>query len=417
MSKGIVFKKSVLRWLLVRLISPRFPSFSCGSLSCIDFTEVQQPILPTPEWVRIKPVLSGICGSDTATIMCKGSPYFSPLTSTPFILGHEVVGVVKECGNNVPSYIKPGMRVVVEPALSCVVRGINPPCELCSKGMYANCLNVTTGSIKEGIQTGYCNSTGGGWSQAGLVAHYSQIHPVPDDLEDSVAVLAEPLACAIHGVMPLFDISPRNILVIGCGTLGLLSIAAFRILGGKAKIVATAKYAHQIEFAKKLGADNVVKAGSGERLYQEVLNILYGENYKHHIHKPEIGKPTVLGGFDCVIDCVGNDSSIDDALRLTIPTGHTIILGMPSIPRGIDWTTIWYKSLNVRGSYAYGVEKLPDGTQKKTIQIALECLAKSPDIFRPLVSRIYPLAEYKKAIMDAIHAGRTKSVKIAFRID
>lgn len=417
MGKGIVFKKSVLRWLMVRLISPRLPSFACGSLSCIEFSELQPPPLPASDWVRVKPILSGICGSDTATITCKGSPYFSPLTSTPFVLGHEVVGVVEECGDDVPSHVKPGLRVVVEPALSCAVRGINQPCEPCSRGMYANCLNVTTGSIRQGIQTGYCNSTGGGWSQAGLVAHHSQIHVVPDKLEDSVAVLAEPLACAIHGIIPLFHINPRNILVIGCGTLGLLSIAAYRMLGGKAKIVATAKYDHQIEFAKHFGADNVVKAGSGERLYKEVLSILYGHEHPRHIHKPEIGKPTVLGGFDCVLDCVGSDSSIDDSLRLTAPAGHTIILGMPSIPRGIDWTTIWYKSLNVHGSYAYGIEKLPDGTQKRTMQIALECLEKTPDIFKPLVSRIYPLHEYKRAILDAIYAGKTRSVKIAFRID
>lgn len=416
MYKGIIFKKSVLKWLLVRLISPYIPSFSYGRFSCIEFAEIEPPPLPAEDWIRVTPVISGICGSDTATITCKGSPYFSPLTSTPFVLGHEVVGIISETGKDVPPEFKTGIRVVVEPALSCAVRGIVPPCEPCSKGMYANCLNIATGSIDAGIQTGYCRSTGGGWSEAGLVAHYSQVHCVPDDLEDGVAVLAEPLACAIHGIVPLLKANPRNILVIGCGTLGLLSIAAYRILGGRAKVVATAKYCHQIEFAKKFGADAVVNAGSGENLYRAVLGLIYGADSEKHIHKPEIGKPSVLGGFDCVLDCVGSDSSLDDALRLTAPGGDTIILGMPSIPRGIDWTTIWYKSLNVRGSYAYGVENLPDGSRKRTIQMALECLQKRSDLFKSLVTRIYPLSEYKKAIYDAINVGKTRSVKIAFKI-
>src|SRR4030081_2818888 len=70
-------------------------------------------------------------------------------------------------------------RVVIEPALGCKVRGIEPPCPRCAEGRPGLCYNVTEGPIEVGLQTGYCADTGGGWGE-GLVAHPSQIHPVPE---------------------------------------------------------------------------------------------------------------------------------------------------------------------------------------------------------------------------------------------
>ena len=72
-----------------------------------------------------------------------------------------------------------GARVVIEPALSCLVRGISPPCYQCQNLHFANCENITKGDISEGVQTGYCRDTGGGWSPY-VLAHHSQLHLVPD---------------------------------------------------------------------------------------------------------------------------------------------------------------------------------------------------------------------------------------------
>lgn len=416
MQKAIVFKKSVLRWLLVRLLSPHYPAIAYSPLSCIEFKEVDHPPLPSNEWVRIKPVLSGICGSDISTILCQGSPFFSPLTSTPFVLGHEVLGIVAETGSSVPKEIKTGSRVVVEPALGCAVRGIEPMCQQCKNGNYANCENVVAGSIKAGIQTGYCASTGGGWSQGTLVAHHSQIHIVPARLEDVPAVLAEPLACAIHSVAPLLNSNPKNILIIGCGSVGLLTIAAYRLLGGKATVFAVAKYDHQAQLALQLGATKVIKPAPARQFYESLLKEIYPDDYEKRIHQPEIGKPVVLGGFDVVMDCVASDRSIDDSLRLAAPNGTVELVGMPSIPKGIDWTAIWYKNLSVRGSYAYGYEQLPGGEKKKTIETALELLAQHPETFKPIISRVYPLQKYKTALNDIFNSRASKSIKIALKI-
>jgi threonine dehydrogenase-like Zn-dependent dehydrogenase len=149
MPQAIEFFRSVPRWLLVRSLFRRWNGIATGALSCIRLADVPPPPpLPAPEWVRIKPRLSGVCGSDLSAIACQGSPYFSPFVSTPFVLGHELVGEIVETGANVPAQWKAGARVVIEPALSCEVRGITPPCKPCAAGEYAHCENILKGSIK-----------------------------------------------------------------------------------------------------------------------------------------------------------------------------------------------------------------------------------------------------------------------------
>jgi threonine dehydrogenase-like Zn-dependent dehydrogenase len=427
MAKAIRFFRSVPRWLLVRNLFKRWPSVATGALSCIEFTDVAPPPLPTPEWVRIKPRLSGVCGSDLSAIACQGSPYFSPFVSTPFVLGHELVGEIAEVGASVPPQWKTGTRVVIEPALSCEVRGIKPPCAPCAAGEYAHCENILKGSIKGGIQTGYCNSTGGGWSDATVVAHHSQLHAVPAGLSDEEAVLAEPFSCAVHAAAKVPREPGKTVLFIGCGTIGLLTIYAYRALGGKARVLATARFELQAEWAKKVaGADRVLCAC--KNFYEWVLLQMKEDPHAEKtsipccfptaegIHQPEIGKPVVLGGADCVVDCVGSSQSIDDAMRLTRPRGTLVLTGMPGIAVGVDWTSVWYKALKVEGSYAYGWEQLPDGRKLKTMQLALEFLQKSGGALKPLVNRRFPLADYRAALAGAYDAGRTGAFKTVFEV-
>ena len=436
MPRAIQFIRSVPRWLLVRNLSGRFPSLASGKFSCIQLTDLPPPPLPTTEWVRIKPRLTGICGSDLSTIACKGSPYFSPFVSTPFVLGHELVGEVVETGNAVPRQWKSGTRVVLEPALGCAVRGIVPLCRPCAAGEYAHCENILQGSIKGGFQTGYCASTGGGWSEATLVAHHSQLQAVPEALSDDEAVLAEPLSCAVHAALKAPMGKGNTILVIGCGPIGLMTIFAYRAAGGAARVLASARCPHQAEMASKLGANEIFRGGSLEKFYRWVLDrtnaapVTPSPEAARGIYRPEIGKPVVLGGADAAIDCVGSSSSIDDAMRLTRPLGQLILAGMPGIPKGVDWTSLWYKELRLHGSYAYGFETPPlspaatpqkgggDAAPRvKTLQLALEYLAESNGALKPLVNRRYPLAGYRAALGEAFSAGATGAFKIAFEIE
>lgn len=407
---AIEFRKSIPRYLTLRLIGPRWPGFYTGAASSISLGELPEPDLPNPRWVRITPILSGICGSDLATVCAKGSPCLSPLTSTPFVLGHEVVGTVTEVGSEVGD-ISPGDRVVIQPALGCEVRGVEPMCKACAAQQVALCRNVTRGDISAGIQTGYCRDTGGAWSQS-LVAHQSQVYTVPDSMPDEVAVITEPFACAVHGVLKAMPGDGMTVLVMGCGTIGLLTIAAIRALGGNARIIAVAKHLHQREHASQLGANQVMPFHRNVNERYARLSEALGAD----LYRPEIGKPTVVGGADVTFDCVASSTSIDDCCRFTAAGGDMILVGMPAIPSGIDWTVIWYKELTVHATYAYGREEM-DGRTRTTFDLALELLGQCGSQVLPLVGSPFALRDYRKALQTAINTGATQSVKTVFRIE
>src|SRR5207245_3233917 len=106
-------------------------------------------------------------------------------------------------------------------------------------------------------QTGYCADTGGGWGET-LVAHPSQVHPVPDSLTDEAAVLIEPFACCVHAALRWVATKDDMVVVAGAGTIGLLTIAAVKLFTPPKRLIAIAKHPTQRDLARKLGADQVV---------------------------------------------------------------------------------------------------------------------------------------------------------------
>ncbi|MGH7563152.1 MAG: zinc-dependent alcohol dehydrogenase [Gemmatimonadota bacterium] len=395
---AVQYVRSVPRYLTARYAASRWPRLLDSRLSPVRFAEIDPPALPGPRWVRIRPLLSGICGSDLATVTAQGSTYFSPFISTPFVLGHEIVGLVEEVGPEARR-IAAGDRVVVHPPLHCRVRGLADLCVSCRAGDTAHCRRVTDGDLSAGIQTGYCRDTGGGWSSA-LVAHELQLWRVPDDVPDQAAVLIEPYSCCLHAVERGFEGAAKDedaiALVIGCGSIGLLTIAALRASRFGGRIVAVAKYPHQASAARDLGADDVVPPGN-----RPALGVAIGAE----LHEPELGPPTAVGGADVTFDCVGSGSTLDDAMRFTRPRGAVIVVGMPGVPDGIDWTAMWHKELDVRGSYTCSDE---------TFGRAVLDVTGMAGRLAPLVTARFPLAEYGEAIRTALDAGRLGHVKIAF---
>lgn len=402
--QAIQYIKSVPRYLMVRLLGKRWNWLYTAGASCIRLAEIAEPQLPTPDWVKIKTRLSGICGSDLATIMAKGSPYFSPFTSCPFVLGHEVVGEIAELGEGVEGY-QVSDRIAIEPVLSCEIRGIEPACHQCRRGHFANCENITQGNISAGIQTGYCRDTGGGWSPY-FLAHKSQIHRVPDTLSDENAVLLEPFACALHGVLKANLRDEDDVLVIGAGTVGLLTVAAIRAIGQQNRILIVAKYPHQRQLARELGADEILS--SDKSLYTNFCHLTGAESYQ-----PELGKPVLLGGVDVTFDCVASASTIDDALRFTRAQGRVMLVGMPAIPKNIDWTSVWYKELQVEGAYTYGLERYA-GEEIRTFALGIRLLEEMGDKLVPLIGERFSLERYKQAIQAAMSTGRSGTVKTVF---
>jgi threonine dehydrogenase-like Zn-dependent dehydrogenase len=381
----------------MRAGSRRIKTLETSRFSPLQLEDTPDPVLPTPQWVRVRPLLSGICGSDLGTLSSENSPYFSPITSPPFVMGHEVVGEVAEDNSG----FRAGERVVLEPALGCAVRGVDPPCPYCASGRYALCLNVARGDISPGIQTGFCRDTGGGWSRGTLVAHPSQLHRVPDAVPDEAAVAIEPLACAVHAA--LGTAPGETTLVIGAGSVGLLTVAALRHLTDAGRIICVAKHERQKDEALRLGATEVVHP---KEIYSNLPEMLGTTPYK-----PELGKPVVMGGAGKVFECVGAPGTMEDALRLTKPGGDVTLVGMPGAKSTLDLTALWHKEVRLAGSYAYSIENYL-GKETSSFQLALSI---APEIgLQTLIGPSFRIGSYKEAIAAARSAGREGHIKVVF---
>jgi threonine dehydrogenase-like Zn-dependent dehydrogenase len=248
--KALTYTPSIAKYVATRANLP-----GAGALALED---IRPPRTPGPDWLPVRPRLTGICGSDLALLSGKASLHLATLTSTPFVPGHEIVG-------EIGAGPRRGERVVVQPALGCLARGLAPPCAECAQGLVALCRHTTDGVVSAGLQTGFCRDSGGGWSE-GLVAHTSQLHSIPDDRSDEDAVLVEPLACALHAA-EIADVQPGDhVAIIGAGTIGLLTLAAVRVKAPSATLIAVAKHAGQQTAARRFGADDVC---APDRLYVE----------------------------------------------------------------------------------------------------------------------------------------------------
>jgi threonine dehydrogenase-like Zn-dependent dehydrogenase len=274
---------------------------------------------------------------------------------------------------------------VVVPVLNCAVRGIDPPCDQCAAGRINRCERVAFGHIEPGLQCGFCESTGGGWSQE-MVAHPSQLVDVPGDLSDEQAVLVEPTACAVHAAR---QVTAGRVAVVGAGTLGLLTVAALRRLSPATEIVATAKHPDQRHWAKELGADVVCAPGELARAIRSATGSM------------RIGDQ-LTGGVPEVVDCVGSEASLTQALQVVAPGGTVHAVGMPGRTT-LDLTSLWHREVALRGAYAY---------ERPDFDTALELVA-SLDLGR-LMSAAYPLSRYEEAVAHAAQAGARGAVKIAF---
>lgn len=391
MNLTLEYHRSGLRYLAARTATGTVATGSAAgwlaaNVSPLRLLNRPDPRPPGPLWTRVRPILSGICGSDLGLLTGRNSPYLSALVSMPFTPGHEVVGTTLD---DLPELPK-GSRVVLDPVLSCAAREV-PECSWCAAGQHSRCNHITTGRVSAGLQTGYCADTGGGWSRM-LVAHANQLHRVPDELDDERAVLVEPLACAIHSVRRVEIPEGAEVLVVGAGTVGLLTTLALRECTKAGPIRVIARHAHQRERARKMGATDVLSPSRAPLALRRSTG--------GFLARPERGAEFLLGGADLVFECTGG-SGLDTALRVVRAGGTVVLSGMPNA--GADLAPLWFRELKMVGAYASGGRDFPD---------ALALAAAAP--LAGYVDAVYPLSRWRDAIGHASAAGRLGSVKVAF---
>ncbi|OQY83198.1 MAG: hypothetical protein B6D41_17310 [Chloroflexi bacterium UTCFX4] len=426
--RAIQFNASIPRYAVGLAAQKISSSILWNGMSCTQMRDVPEPQLPNAEWVKIKTRYGGICGSDIGTIHLHTSPYLSPWSSFPFTFGHENVGTIVEVGARAGDF-KIGERVVVEALLWCKPRGFSELCRFCARGEINLCERFCKGILAPGVTTGFCRDTGGSWSEAYL-AHHAQVYHVPANVSDENAALVEPFSCGLHAALQFPPRADDTVLIMGAGVIGLLTLAALRATGSKAKIWVVARYAFQADAARKLGATEIID-GKSDYL-AEIAKRTGGE-----LLKPIIGKRVMNGGgVDLTYECVGSDASIDDSLRLTRNRGRVVLVGVPGITKNVDWTPIFVKELDVTASYIYNRVEPYRGEKRAAFDIALELMSRgsvtteqeqvdtepgsvSTRAAQPLdlawlVTHKFKLEEYAQAFALLEKRGASKAIKAVF---
>ena len=380
---ALLFPRKEARYVAAMAAS-RIKPGAGASIGPLKFTQLDPPDLPGPGWEHVTTRLAGICGSDLSTIDGRASRYFEALASFPFIPGHEVVAERAD-----------GSRVVLEPVLGPETRGEVPAWPGAAQADGNDYGHLTAGVLEPGLQTGSCASTGGGWSEI-FAAHESQLHVVTEELSDESAVMIEPTAAGIHAVLRGNVPDGGTVAVIGAGTMGLTAIAALRRYTKVNAIVVAARYPHQHQAARLLGADlTVVPDELGRAIRRAAGTRVVGS--------------TLGSGVDVTIDAVGSSSSLTDAIGFTRPRGRIVLLGMPN-QVDMNLTALWHRETELVGAYCYGTEH--GHGDKHTFELAAEMVGDLN--LGQLVSELYPLADYQTAIEHAAQAGPRGLIKVAF---
>jgi threonine dehydrogenase-like Zn-dependent dehydrogenase len=368
--KALVFSGSVGRYLLARTLGKRLPV----RVWDLKLREIPEPA-PPPGWEVARVLLSGICGSDLSLLLGKGSPRLAPFFSFPAVLGHEILADVG------------GTRAAIDPLLACRERGL-PPCPACAGGDEALCRNVAEGEVPPGM-LGYCRGLPGGWSER-IAVHPDQIHPLPAKVPDERGLLAEPLAVVLRGLRLLAPEPSSPVLVIGAGTIGLLSVAALRIAGHRGEIHVAARYPLQARLAGELGAS---------RVYPDAWGAARAVGAK--AYRAPLGPPAWRGGFSLAIDAAGTPRSVEQALWTVEEGGRVLLLGAPG-HLGLDLSPLWFRSVQIIGTYTYS---------RGDFRRAVELLEGAEGIER-IVTHVFRLHEYREALATLLNR---RGVKVALR--
>jgi threonine dehydrogenase-like Zn-dependent dehydrogenase len=399
--KALLLNLDPLRFVALNLLRPISGKFCySGPFSTVRLTDIPEPVLPSPEWVKMKIRLCGFCGSDLNLIMMKDSPTAMPFTSFPCVPGHEFCGDVVETGRDVRS-IKKGDLVTVIPALNCDTRGIKPVCRSCASGIPGNCENFAEGAFAPGMFIGICRDINGGFAEY-VVAHKSQICRVPSGVSPESASLTEPLAVGLQAVLDNMPEHRDRVLVVGGGVIGAMVVKSIRALDRRCDITVVEPAPFAAGYAKKSGADRTIGGG----IIEAAVEVAGGRAYK-----PELGERIVMGGFDRVFDTVGHRDTLNRSLRILATGGTLSVLGIGKEVK-LDLTPLWLKLQTVKGCYAYRYNTVK-GVRKQAFEIALDMIAKKRVHVDDMLTHTFGIEDFRKMIEVNLHKAPNKAMKTA----
>jgi 2-desacetyl-2-hydroxyethyl bacteriochlorophyllide A dehydrogenase len=389
------------RVILTQLLGRFWHGAYYSSFAPLQVQNLPRQPLPAANWVRVRNRLAGICGSDLHMIYVDGDYRIAPAAFPGYrhsYPGHEVVGEVIEVGDEV-RYLQAGDRVTLQSGPNCITSGSHPLCRSCASGNYSLCERANLLSGPEPI--------GGGWSEEMLV-HEQQLFRISPGMNDEQAVLLEPSAVAVHAVLRRLPQPDEHVLIIGAGTIGLLTLQVIHTLIPSATVSVMARYPFQIEQATRMGATYILYPQDS---YQEVERTTGAK-----LFTGRFDNKMLLGGYDVIYDTIGNKQTIHDSLRWARAGGTVVLVGVNLHPMQLDLTPLWYQEIELIGTLAHGMETWPIGTHEQcsTFSIAAEMIENELIHPEKLITHRFALTNYRSAFSTITAKSRSRAIKVVF---
>jgi len=273
----------------------------------------------------------------------------------------------------------------------CSIKENEPPCDPCREGNYTLCENFSEGEMPENLGAGFGDH---------FIAHRSQLIKIPDSISDDTAVMIEPTSVSLHAVMKRPPRKGERLLVLGAGVIGLNVIRFARLLQPECRIFVLEKMAFKQDLARKMGADVILEGDPYESVAVHTGARLY---------RGPLGNTVLMGGFDLIYDCVGQSSTIHDALRWLKSRGDYVMIGNQLSPVKFDQTPVWNQEINLTGVNAHGLETY-QGEKISSFDLTLRMITQGVVNLDGFITHRFPLADYRKAFRR-IQSGGEKIIK------
>jgi L-iditol 2-dehydrogenase len=319
--------------------------------------ETKNPV-PTSEDVEIRVRVIGICGTDLFLLRGK-----HPSVTYPIVPGHESMGEVLRGPEN--SKFNKGDRVTVFPAFGC------RQCEACETGHIPHCPEAkTVGVLRPG-----------GYFAERIVAHQDRVFPLPNQMEDEVGAMVEPTAVAVHANHRGEVEKGAKVVVIGGGTIGLLTAQVARAYGAS-QVIVSEPIPERRALAREMGIELTCSP-----LEEDLASFARKK----------------MGMVDVVFDLVGNEKTLIDSEEMLCPDGYLVLIALPHRERlGIPYRHVFFKELKVIGSKTYFMEDFPE---------AIELLNTQTVQVKPLLGKTLPLDRFAEGV-ELLEKQPEKYIKI-----
>lgn len=327
----------------------------------IRITEIPTPNLG-PGQVLIKVRGSGVCATDVKILGGSGLP-----KELPTILGHEVAGTIHAIGEGV-SGLKINQRVAVYPIAAC------GECFFCDRGRFSLCLKPY----------GLGHGADGGFAEYLIVpeqiVNLGGIVDI-DDMPFDIAAMIEPTACCIAAARQCGTKAGDNVLILGCGPLGLLHTVISKDKG--ARVIVLDINEERLGKAKEMGADISLNPDKVD-VFEELRNLT-------HI------------GADIVIAAVGSAEVVEKFLPLVRNGGvYNIFAGTPKGKTiNLDPRWLHYGEIILTGTF---------GSSLDHFRSSYEFLRENADVVSKVISERCALDDILNAVERVKKGTALKSI-------